>query len=148
MEAIMNKKLNNQLISEAGEHFIAYHLAMRGINPAIMPKNSKGIDILATDDGRRVISVQVKASTGRNSPRKWMVGKNKPKYADHFYYIFANIWEDLKREPECFIVPSEYVAKNTNWQNKVPVFELKSEQEIDRFLNSWSSILSHFDLQT
>ena len=77
--------LNNQLKGDAGEYFVAYQLAKRGINPALLSLKSKGVDILATDNGNTVISIQVKTSAGQTKPRQWDVGKRKPNYSKFFF---------------------------------------------------------------
>ena len=79
------------LTGDAGEHYVAYCLARLGIDPALLRKNSKGADVLATIGGSRVLSLQVKASAARSEPRQWIVGKHKPDVSDNFMYIFLNI---------------------------------------------------------
>jgi hypothetical protein len=71
-------KISNKLLGDAGEHYVAFQLARMGINPAMLSANSKGVDLLATDNGKNVISIQVKTSAGRNAPRQWDVGSHQP----------------------------------------------------------------------
>ena len=113
----------------AGEHFIAYNLARRGINPALMNAGARAVDILATIDGSTVVSIQVKASWARQAPRQWIVGRHKPSPSPNFFYAFCNIWEDLRLDPEVFIVPSLFVFESVNWESSVPLFKITPDTE-------------------
>lgn len=135
--------MNSNLIGDAGEYLVSYCLSRRGIAAALMNTGAKGVDILATDDGENVVSIQVKSSQGKSQPRQWIVGKKRPSASSHFFYVFCNIWEDLQCEPELFIVPSLYVKESVNWNSKVPLFKLNSESA-ERYLNNWDQILNIF----
>jgi hypothetical protein len=140
-------RIQNKLLGDAGEYYIAFELARRGINPDIMSRNSMGVDILATDDGQTVISIQVKTSAGRNQPRLWDVGKHSPNHSPTFFYIFINIWDESTRLIEYFVVPSEWVFINVNWSSPRPQFRLKTDEEYNRYLFNWSLILQFFDIR-
>ncbi|EOX3350882.1 hypothetical protein ACPFTT_003392 [Vibrio cholerae] len=135
--------MDNKTIGDAGEYFVAYNLSRRGLSAVLMNAGTKGVDILVTDDGKSVASLQVKSSQGKSQPRQWMVGKKPPNPSDNFFYVFCNIWVDTEREPEVFIVPSIVVKETVDWDAKVPLFKIKPEQEED-FLNNWQSILCLF----
>lgn len=136
-------KILNKLLGDAGEHYVAFQLARMGINPAMLSANSKWVDILATDNGKNVVSIQVKTSAGRNAHRQWDVGKHCPDSSKYFFYVFLNLWDDPKKEIECFIVPSEFVAKNVDWEKDRPQYRLSGADEI-KFLNNWKSISDLF----
>ncbi|HFQ5139446.1 hypothetical protein [Vibrio rotiferianus] len=136
--------MDNKTIGDAGEYLVAYNLSRRGLSAALMNAGTKGVDILVTDDGKSVASIQVKSSQGKSQPRQWMVGKKQPNPSDNFFYVFCNIWVDTTREPEVFVVPSQFVKDSVNWDSKVPLFKIKPENESD-FLNNWAPILDLFE---
>ena len=140
--------ISNKLLGDAGEHYVAYRLAMLGINPALLSTNSKGADILATNTGKNVVSIQVKTSSGRNAPMQWDLGKHRPDPSEIFFYIFLNLWDDHTREIECFIVPSNYIAdeNNVNWSTSRPQFKLSKKNKAD-FLNRWDLIEAQLPIQ-
>ncbi|MBS0044991.1 hypothetical protein KFE26_22320 [Shewanella sp. M16] len=135
--------MDNRTIGDAGEYLVAYNLSRRGLSAALMNTGTKGVDILVTDDGKSVASLQVKSSQGKSQPRQWMVGKKPPSPSDNFFYVFCNIWIDTERQPEVFIVPSAIIKDSVDWDAKVPLFKIKPEQE-SCFLNNWQPILSLF----
>lgn len=136
-------RISNKLLGDAGEHYVAFQLARMGISPAMLSVNSTGVDILATDNGKNVISIQVKASSGRNAPRNWDVGKHQPAANSHFFYVFLNLWDDSQREIECFVVPSKYVFNTVDWKQSRPQFRLSRANE-GEFLNKWEFISDLF----
>lgn len=135
--------MNNKLIGDSGEYLVSYHLARRGLASALMNSGTKGVDILVTDDGKSVASIQVKSSQGKSQPRQWMVGKNQPSASNNFFYIFCNIWEDIERNPEIFIVPSQHVKETVDWESTVPLFKL-SQETAEKYLENWEQILNLF----
>ena len=134
--------LSNKLKGDSGEYYIASELARRGINPAILTTNSKGADILATTDGQKVISIQVKTSAGNILPRRWDVGNHKPKPSNIFFYIFLNLWENFEKKLQYFIVPSKLVRDTVNWSKTRPQFILKNDEEYNKFLYNWQQIIN------
>lgn len=137
----MRRINKNKLLGDAGEYYVAFQLARRGINPALLSQNALGCDILATDDGTTVISIQVKTSEGKGSSRQWCVGKHKPTGSNSLLYVFVNMLTNNKIE--CFIVPSKFVAETATWHNKVPLFKITEEQK-EFYRDKWELITSHF----
>ncbi|MCU8073874.1 hypothetical protein [Shewanella sp. SM29] len=135
--------MNNRLIGDAGEYLVAYHLSRRGIAVALMNNGTKGVDLLVTDDSQHVASIQVKASQGKTQPRQWIVGKNQPRASENFFYIFCNIWIELDKTPEIFIVPSDDVKTAVKWESKVPLFKITPDNE-GKYLNNWKAITDIF----
>jgi len=138
--------LNNKLKGDAGEYFVAFELARRGINPAIMSRNSKGVDLLATDNGENVISIQVKTSSGTNNHKQWDVGSHSPSHSETFFYFFINMWDDPEKEIEYLIVPSQIVKEKVNWEKQRPQFAV-NEEEYKMFLYNWDSVLKLFKME-
>jgi len=139
------KRSHNQLLGNAGEYFIAFQLARRGLNPAILGQNSQDVDILATDGGQTVVNIQVRTSAGRNQPRRWDVGRHRPNHSKNFFYVFINMWDQENKEIEYFIVHSKWVCENVDWEKSRPQFIIKNDDEYKRFLYNWESITSLFD---
>ncbi|OGT36277.1 MAG: hypothetical protein A2W28_10260 [Gammaproteobacteria bacterium RBG_16_51_14] len=135
------EKIHPKLLGDAGEHYVAFELARRGVSPALLSSNTKGADILATVSGRKVVSIQVKASAGANNSSTWAVGKHKPEVSDTFYYIFMNIWRDYERKVEAFIVPSKVVLQSVDWFASMPQFRLKAIEK-EKYKDNWQQILN------
>ena len=93
----------------SGEYFVAAELTKRGYIASITLRNTKGIDILATNsDATRTANVQVKTKQGKG--RSWVLNEKAETYfADRLFYVFVNLRKLMER-PEYFIVPSKDVA--------------------------------------
>lgn len=106
----MKEKFSNGMTGVAGEYAVAMELSKLGIISTLTLRNTKGIDILASNhDGSRTVSIQVK--TSRNKDKKWLLSKkSETQFSPNFFYVFVNI--DLKGTDLAFhIVPSEVVSK-------------------------------------
>ncbi|MEQ4674073.1 hypothetical protein ABN063_05865 [Providencia vermicola] len=137
------EKRSSKNAGDAGEYYVAYMLSRLGISAALTTSGTSAVDIIATIDGTRSISIQVKASWARSQPRQWMVGTKKPNVSESFFYIFCNLSEDINRvyEPELFIVPSLIVLETSTWQHKVPLFKITKGNESE-YKNRWDLISS------
>lgn len=93
----------------SGEYFVAAELTKRGYIASIILRNTKGIDILATNsEATKTANIQVKTRQGKK--RSWVLGeKAKTYFAPGLFYVFVNL-RDLTDRPEYFVVPSEKVA--------------------------------------
>lgn len=102
-------KLSSGLSGVAGEYYVAGELSVRGYIASITLRNTKGVDILCSnDDATKSVGIQVK--TNKRSGREWMLNqKAEGYYADNLFYVFVNLHEG-KRPPDYFIVPSKTVA--------------------------------------
>jgi hypothetical protein len=103
-------KLESQLVGVAGEYLVAGELTLRGYLASITLRNSKGIDIIASNsDASKSISIQVKTnSDGGNS---WILNKkSEGYYSDSHFYVFVAI-KEIGSRPSFFIVPSKVVAE-------------------------------------
>lgn len=110
----MTKQLSELEISSglsgvSGEYFVAAELSRRGYIASITLRNSKGVDILCSnDDVTRQFGLQVK--TNRKSNREWVLNSKSENYfADNLFYVFVNL-HGTSKSPEYFIVPSKVVA--------------------------------------
>ena len=115
----MSEKLESQLVGVAGEYLVAGELSLRGYIASITLRNSRGIDIIASNsDGDKSVSIQVKTnSDGRKS---WILNKKSEEYfSNNHYYIFVAL-SKLNQRPAFHIVPSKIVAEyistsHANW---------------------------------
>lgn len=117
------KKLESQLVGVAGEYLVAGELTLRGYLASITLRNSRGIDIIASNSvGNKSVSIQVKTnSDGRPS---WILNKKSETFfSDNHFYIFVAI-SALGERPAFYIVSSKIVAlkitqDHSNWINGV-----------------------------
>lgn len=133
----------------SGEYFVAAELSCRGYMCSITLKNTKGIDVLVSNDNsNKLLGVQVKTN---NSNRKAWVLNNKAEELseDNFVYIFTNL-KELGQLPDYYIVPSkivsEYIKKEHHDWLKTPGKSDQAHKETDmrmfrddkgEFKNKW-----------
>ncbi len=97
------------LTGVAGEYFVAAELSRRGYIASISLRNTRGIDILATNQAAsRSITIQCK--TNQSGQKHWMLNdKSEQFFAPNHYYVFVGLGLAVQRP--CFhIVPSTIVA--------------------------------------
>lgn len=98
------------LTGVAGEYFVAAELSRRGYIGSISLRNTRGIDILATNQAAtRSITIQCK--TNQRGAKVWMLNqKSEGFFAPDHYYIFVALGPATER-PRFYVVPSVAVAK-------------------------------------
>ena len=113
-----NTKITPLLAGVAGEYFVAAELSRRGYIASISLRNTRGIDILATNAAAsRSVTIQCKTSQSRNV---WMLSdKSESFYSDNHFYVLVALGGPLER-PRYHVVPSAAVAKHvrdnhSNW---------------------------------
>ena len=106
------------LAGVAGEYFVAAELSRRGYIASISLRNTRGIDILATNAAAsRSVTIQCKTSQSRNV---WMLSdKCESFHSENHFYVFVALGDPLER-PRYHVVPSVAVAKHvrddhSNW---------------------------------
>ena len=106
----MNKKVSSALIGVAGEYFVAAELSRLGYIASITLRNTKGIDIVASnEDGNKTINIQVK--TKRQGVPDWILtNKNESIKDANMFYVFVSLKMNYEK-PNYHIVPSIDVAK-------------------------------------
>lgn len=109
------KKISGIQSGVAGEYFVAAELSRRGYLCSITLKNTKGVDILVSNENSSsLVGVQVKTN---NSDRKaWLLNKKAENLSDNnLVYVFTNL-KGIENLPDLYIVESrivaEYVTKN------------------------------------
>lgn len=102
-------KLAHGLTGIAGEYLVAGELSRRGYIASITLRNTRGIDILASNaTATRQIAIQVKTNQG--SKPAWVLNeKAETFYADDLFYVFVNL-KSAEERPDFYVVPSKVVA--------------------------------------
>jgi hypothetical protein len=106
-------KIPSLLAGVAGEYFVAAELSRRGYIASISLRNTRGIDILATNqEATRSITIQCKTSQlGGND---WMLNEKSDDFiSDSHYYIFVTLG-GVSERPRFHIIPSRDVAAHTS----------------------------------
>ena len=106
-------KIPSLLAGVAGEYFVAAELSRRGHIASISLRNTRGIDILATNsEASRSITLQCK--TNQLAHKVWILNvKCEDFISDTHFYVFVALGGVLER-PSYHIVPSRVVAKHTS----------------------------------
>ena len=104
-------KIPTVLVGVSGEYFVAAELSRRGYVASISLRNTRGLDILATNqEATRSITIQVK--TSQVAQNSWILSEKSEDFVsrDHFY-IFVGL-AGITERPIYHIVPSHVVAKH------------------------------------
>jgi hypothetical protein len=103
-------RLSTGLSGVAGEYFVAAELSRRGYVASLTLRNTKGIDILASNlDATRSVGIQVKTNQG--SGQGWMLNKKAEEdTAENLFYVFVRL--NGLDTPEYYVVPRAEVAKH------------------------------------
>ena len=110
-------KLESTLVGVAGEYFVAAELSIRGYLASVTLRNSRGIDIIASNsDASRSVSIQVK--TSKKGAARWVMGKKAESFcSDNHFYVFVVLHETGIR-PDYYVVPSIVVANYISGTHK------------------------------
>jgi hypothetical protein len=105
-------RLSTGLSGVAGEYFVAAELSRRGYIASITLRNTRGIDILASDaDATKSVGIQVK--TNQSDGNEWMLNQKIEAEASskskNLFFVFVRL-HGLET-PEYYIVPRKVVIK-------------------------------------
>jgi len=101
-------KLSTIQTGIAGEYFVAAELTRRGLVASLTLRNTRGIDILASNvDATKSVGIQVKTKCG-NKPDWILNNKAEIDVAENLFYVFV-LFEELDT-PQYYIVPRATVA--------------------------------------
>ena len=147
----MSIKLENTLVGVAGEYLVAGELSLRGYVASITLRNSRGIDIIATNkDATKSISIQVK--TNSSGKAVWLLSpKSEKLFSENHFYVFVAL-TTIGNRPHYYIVPSKKVAKLASSRHRKWLSGLKSDggerkdSEIRKFIDDTSTYLERWDL--
>lgn len=106
------EKIPSLLAGVAGEYFVAAELSRRGYIASISLRNTRGIDLLVTNqDGSRNVTIQCK--TNQVGRKKWILNfKSETFHCDNHFYVFV-VLGAMNSRPSYHIVPSNTVAEFT-----------------------------------
>ena len=109
-------RLSTGLTGIAGEYFVGAELSRRGYVASITLRNTRGIDILASNsDATKSVGIQVKTNQGRG--KKWILNaKIEEDIATNLFFVFVCL-NDLDA-PEYHIVPRADVVKYVSEDHK------------------------------
>lgn len=105
------QRLAGTLSGVAGEYFVAAELARRGFVATLTLRNTRGIDILASNpDSTRSVGIQVKTSQYKSA--SWLATKKveESSLARNLFFVFVNL-NDMS-QPSYYIVPRRVVVQS------------------------------------
>ena len=146
----MGNIISGILTGVSGEYFVAAELSRRGFISSVTLKNTKGIDILVTNEAAsKFIGIQVKTNYGDR--KSWLLNEKAENFhADNLFYAFVNLI-GAEKLPEYYIVPSKVVAdhirnEHKKWlstpgkkgqpHNDSPMRRFTDESQ--KYLNNWN----------
>ncbi len=102
-------KLSSVQTGIAGEYFVAAELTRRGLVASLTLRNTRGIDILVSNqDATKSVAVQVKTSKGTKPV--WLLNqKAETDIAQNLFYVFV-LFEAFN-SPQFHVVPRSIVAQ-------------------------------------
>ena len=102
------KRLSSIQTGVAGEYFVAAELTRRGYVASLTLRNTRGIDILASNtDATKSVGIQVKTCQGTRPV--WILNaKAETDVAENLFYVFVCL--PTQGEPAFYVVPRETVA--------------------------------------
>src|SRR6202035_1151582 len=108
-------KLSQTLSGVAGEYFVAGELSRRGYVASLTLRNTRGIDILASNvDATKSVGIQVKTTQGGKA--YWLLSEAaEADNAQNLYYVFVRL--NGTGMPEYYIVPRAVVAESVRTEH-------------------------------
>lgn len=105
----MASRISGLMSGIAGEYFVAAELTRRGYIASLTLRNTRGIDILASNqNATKSVGIQVKAVQGRG--KSWMLNqKVEASEATNLFFVFIRL--NNLDAPEYYIVPREDVSR-------------------------------------
>jgi len=144
-------KLSNILGGVSGEYFVAAELSRRGYIASITLRNTKGIDVLCSNENAtKQVSIQVK--TTKESNPVWILDKKAEGFfsPSHFYVFVMLNKQEVK--PDFFIVPSKIVANfvkqsHQKWlKGKSKTLKKRKDSSMRKFQDKEGKYLNRWDL--
>ena len=108
-------KLETGLCGIAGEYFVAAELSRRGYLASITLRNTRGVDILATNhDATKSVAIQVK--TNQRGVAEWILSEKvetstgDDSLPENLFFVFVNL-PPTGDPPNYYIIPRRDVAR-------------------------------------
>ncbi|MBA3706060.1 MAG: aspartate ammonia-lyase [Bacteroidetes bacterium] len=149
-EKTVKKKSSFELSGIAGEYFVATELSKRGIIASLTLKNTRGIDLLATNSAlTRYIGIQIKSNS--LNKKTWILSDKSERLDNpNLFYVFVQIKNGID-QPLYYIVPSRFVANHTKTMHQIWLTtpgkkgQKRSDSSVrkfeltdDKYLNAWN----------
>lgn len=132
-------KIPSILVGVAGEYFVAAELSRRGYIASISLRNTRGIDILATNQSAsRSITIQCKSK--QVARKTWPLNeKNEGFVSDDHFYVFVR-FDGLQELPSYHIVPSRAVSDHitTNYKSWLSTPGRDGRQHVENPVRNFS----------
>jgi hypothetical protein len=105
-------KISTTLTGVAGEYFVAAELSRRGYIASLTLKNTRGIDVLVSNEkASKQVGIQVK--TNQIDKPEWILNEKAEEFlAQNLFYVFVNLKSESE-QPDYYVVPSTVVAEYT-----------------------------------
>jgi hypothetical protein len=102
-------RLTTILSGIAGEYFVAAELSRRSYVASLTLRNTKGIDILASNaDATKSVGIQVKTNQGKG--KHWVLNKKvEDESASNLVFVFVRL--NNLEAPEYYVVPRKAAAR-------------------------------------
>ncbi|CAL96339.1 hypothetical protein [Azoarcus olearius] len=143
--------LSSILVGVSGEYFVAAELSRRGHVASITLRNTRGMDVIATNTDASV-SVGIQVKTNRHSKKDWMLNdKCETYHSPNLFYVFVNL-VGLTDRPCFHIVPSIVVAERITKSHRAWLASPKRDggdrknTSLRRFKDPDSEYLDRWDL--
>jgi hypothetical protein len=105
----MAKELSSIQAGIAGEYFVAAELTRRGYVASLTLRNTRGIDILASN-GDATISVGIQVKTCQFAKPEWILNKKaEVDTAKNLFYVFVCL--PPNSQPAYYVVPRKAVSQ-------------------------------------
>jgi hypothetical protein len=138
-------KIPTVLVGVSGEYFVAAELSRRGYIASISLRNTRGLDILATNqDATRSITIQVK--TSQLACKDWMLSEKSEDFiSDTHFYVFVGLG-GVEERPSFHIVPSRVVAERISTSHKawLKTFRRDGRKHADTPMRKLSDLENEF----
>jgi len=141
-------RLSSLLSGVAGEYFVAAELSRRGYIASVTLRNTRGIDILASNtDATRSVGIQVKTRQGAETT--WVLSKRAEEVPDgdvasNLCYVFVSL--NGAEAPSYYVVPRAIVASrvSTNHQDWLASPGKKGQAHRDNPVRNFSDSKGEF----
>lgn len=104
------QKIQKQNVGNAGEYYIASKLSTLDFTVTITLGRAERFDILALRPDGKTITLSVKSAQLEDVKSFPISNKDEENPSDNFYYAFVK-FNEFKREPDYWIIPSAVVSK-------------------------------------
>jgi hypothetical protein len=154
----MTNKLEKSLVGACGVFHVSAELSYRGWVAMPTIRNTRGIDIIASRNGK---SINIQVKTNSHGKAKYPLDVNALA-SDDLYYVFVTLKSEKER-PDFYIIPSKfvvnYIEKTHKYWTTLPprvkktvyerttareIVEIREKTSVRRFPNYVGAMLPEF----